>query len=119
MSCIGWDRNLDPELHDFYRKELLKPGWSGEVDDDEAAYIARKLTASPALRRVWRVGEFTRQRKTITPTIVKRLAKWWAEMPPDEPEGAFSNTVDDDSGAEMGNVLAWGKGRSLSLDNSL
>ena len=104
MSAIGWDRNLDPELHDFYSKELLKPGWAGEVDDDEAAYIAGKLTASPALRRVWRVGEFTRQRKTITPTIVKILAKWWAEMPLNEAEGEYSDTVCDD--AEMGQCIS-------------
>ena len=105
MSCIGWDRNLDPELHDFYRKELLKPGWAGEVDDDEAAYIARKLTASPALRRVWRVAQITRRRKTITPTIAKRLARWWAEIPLEGAEGAFSDTVDDDAGAEVGKYI--------------
>jgi len=105
MSCIGRDRELDPELHDLYAKNLLEPGWAGEVDDDEAACIARKLTASPALRRVWRVSEFTRQRKSITPNIAKRLAQWWAEMPLEGAEGVFSNTVDDDAGAEVGQCI--------------
>jgi hypothetical protein len=105
MSCIGRDIELDPELHDLYAKNLLEPGWAGEVDDDEAAYIARKLTASPALRRVWRVAEFTRQRKLITPSIAKRLARWRAEMPLEGAEGAFSNTVDDDAGSGIGQCI--------------
>ena len=96
MSCIGWDRDLDPDLHDHYAQKLLEPGWAGEVDDDEAAYIARKLTASPALRRLWRVSEFTRRRKSITPALAKRLDRWWAEMPLNEDEAAFSDTVDSD-----------------------
>ena len=96
MSCIGWDRSLDPELHDHYAKKLLEPGWAGEVDDAEAAHIAKKLSDSPALRRRWRVSEFTRRRKAITPAIAKGLARWWAKMPLNEDKTAFSDTVDGD-----------------------
>ena len=96
MSCIGWDRDLDPDLHDLYAKKLLEPGWAGEVDDAEAAYIAKKLTDSPALRRLWRVSEFTRRRKAITQAMARSLARWWAEMSLNEDEAAFSDTVDGD-----------------------
>jgi len=71
----------DPELLAFYKKKLLVPGWAGEVDDVEAAYIAEELTRSQKLRRLWRVGKFTRYRKKITPAVAKRLAGIWAEMP--------------------------------------
>lgn len=114
MSCIGWDRSLDPELHDLYAEKLLEPGWAGEVDDAEAAYIARKLTDSPALRRRWRVSEFTRRRKAITPAMVKRLARWWAEMPLKETEAAFSNTVDSDARRDVRRKYVSGGGRKGS-----
>lgn len=97
MCCIGWDRTLDPELHDHYASMLLEPGWAGEINDAEAAYISRKLTDSPVLRRLWRVSEFTRRRKSITPAIAKGLARWWAEMPLEDTGVAFSNTVDSNA----------------------
>ena len=53
MSCIGWDRELDPELHDFYARNLLEPGWAGELDRAELAYIKSQLRQSPSLRRRW------------------------------------------------------------------
>ena len=81
MSCIGWDRDLDPNLHDLYARKLLIPGWAGEINNAEAAYIARELTRSPALRRLWRTASFGRRRTAITPRMVKRMARWWAENP--------------------------------------
>lgn len=78
---IGWAWELDHQLHDFYSRKLLEPGWAGDVSDTEAAYIARELTRRPRLRRLWQVARFTRRRKAITPAMAKKLARWWAEMP--------------------------------------
>ena len=53
MSCIGWDRELDPELHDFYPRNLLEPGWAGELSGAELAYVKAQLQRSPSLKRRW------------------------------------------------------------------
>jgi len=81
MSCIGFPRKADPELHDYYAKKLLIPGWAGQLTDAEASYIAEKLRDSVTLRRAWAVRNFTRYRKHITPAIVKRMAAAWATNP--------------------------------------
>ncbi len=43
----------DPELLAFYRKRLLEPGWAGELDPDELAYVKSELRQSASLRRRW------------------------------------------------------------------
>ena len=43
----------DAELLAFYKKNLLEPGWAGELDPDELAYIKSQLRQSPSLRRRW------------------------------------------------------------------
>lgn len=53
MTCIGWDREFDPELNDFYARNLLEPEWAGELDTAELAYIKSQLRQSPSLRRRW------------------------------------------------------------------
>lgn len=53
MSCIGWERELDPELHDSYATDLLDPGWAGELDRAEFAYIKAQLRQSQSLKRRW------------------------------------------------------------------
>lgn len=55
MSCIGWDRGLDPELHDHYSERLLEPGWAGVLTLEEAEYIREKLEANPKLRKKWKI----------------------------------------------------------------
>jgi hypothetical protein len=94
VSCIGWPREADPDLHDLYAKHLLEPGWAGEVDDAEAAYIARELTKRPALRRVWQVAKFTRRRRSITPAMAKKMAHWWAGIATEAAQAQLSGTVD-------------------------
>ena len=79
MSCIGWPRERDPQLHDTAARKLLIPGWAGRVTDADAAYLARELSRRPELRRLWQVRRFTRYRKRITPAVVKRMAAVWAE----------------------------------------
>jgi hypothetical protein len=43
----------DPELLEFYKQKLLEPGWAGELDPDELAYLKSQLRQSPSLRRRW------------------------------------------------------------------
>ena len=43
----------DPDLLSFYRKKLLEPGWAGELDSVEMAYIRSELRLSASLRRRW------------------------------------------------------------------
>jgi hypothetical protein len=43
----------DPELLEFYKKNLLEPGWAGELDPVELAYIKSRLRESASLRRRW------------------------------------------------------------------
>ena len=42
-----------PGLLLFYRKKLLEPGWAGELDSVELAYIKSELRQSASLRRRW------------------------------------------------------------------
>ena len=91
--CTDWPTAKDPELHDYYARKLLVPGWAGEPTETEAAYIARELTRSPRLRQTWCVAEFTRRRRAVTPAIAKRLCRWWAERLSGATETAFSDTV--------------------------
>lgn len=54
MSCCTvWRRQEDLELHDFYARKLLEPGWAGELDTVELAYIKAQLKQSASLRRRW------------------------------------------------------------------
>jgi hypothetical protein len=43
----------NPDLLSFYRKKLLEPGWAGELDSVELAYIKSELRQSASLRRKW------------------------------------------------------------------
>jgi len=53
MSCIGWDSERDPQLHDHYARKLVEPGWAGEINKVELTYIKSKLRQYPSLRRRW------------------------------------------------------------------
>jgi len=82
MSGIGFPREADAELYDLYSRKLLIPGWSGEVSEAEAAYIAEKLTKSPKLRRSWGVRQyFGKRRRKISPDMAKRLCAAWCRNP--------------------------------------
>ncbi len=43
----------DDTLSEFYRKKLLIPGWAGEQDSVELAYIKKRLLADRRLRAKW------------------------------------------------------------------
>ena len=42
-----------PQLLEFYKENLLEPGWAGEIDRVELTYIKSKLRESPSLKRRW------------------------------------------------------------------
>jgi hypothetical protein len=43
----------DRWLPEYYRKNLLEPGWAGALDNVEFAYIKSELTKSRPLKRRW------------------------------------------------------------------
>ncbi len=43
----------DGGISEFYRKKLLMPGWAGELDSSELAYIKKRLLADRRLRAQW------------------------------------------------------------------
>ena len=82
MTCIGFDRKDDMELHDMYSRKLLIPGWGGEVTDAEAQYIGEQLSKSAKLRQAWGVQQFFGKRwRRISPDMAKRLCAAWATNP--------------------------------------
>ena len=55
MSCSPNGRiDRDPQLHSFYKKHLLEPGWAGCLDPSETQYIEQRLKTNALLR--WRWG---------------------------------------------------------------
>ena len=42
-----------PESLEFYKMKLIAPGWAGELDAGELAYIRSELKKSPSLKRRW------------------------------------------------------------------
>ena len=75
MSCIGWDREIHPELHDFYPKKLLEPGWGGLLSLAEAQYIRDRLQQDGGLRRRWGI-----RRKVVPLLLIAEKA--FPENPP-------------------------------------
>ena len=43
----------DPWLLEFYKENLLEPGWAGELSPNEFAYVKCQLRQSPSLKRRW------------------------------------------------------------------
>lgn len=62
----------DPGLLEFYIRKLLIPGWPGELDDVELAYIKSQLKISPALRRRWR---FKPSAKRLSEKRIREVAR--------------------------------------------
>ena len=52
MTCKERYTN-DPEFLEGDKKNLLEPGWAGEINQAELAYIKSELRESPSLRRRW------------------------------------------------------------------
>jgi len=53
MTTLDERYKDDPQLLAFYKTKLLEPGWAGELDRVEFAYVRSELQKSPTLRRRW------------------------------------------------------------------
>ena len=61
-----------PELLRFYEKKLLEPGWAGELDDVDLAYIKSCLRQSPSLKRKW---GFRPSAKRLSESHIRTVAR--------------------------------------------
>jgi hypothetical protein len=43
----------EPKLLEYYRRSLLEPGWAGDLDNVEFAYVKSELTKSRSLKQRW------------------------------------------------------------------
>jgi hypothetical protein len=43
----------DPWLLEYYKESLLEPGWAGELDNVEFAYVKSELAKSRSLKQRW------------------------------------------------------------------
>jgi hypothetical protein len=62
----------DPQLLAFCKKKLLQPGWAGELDANELAYIKTQLRRSPSLKRRW---GFRPSAKRISGSHIRSVAR--------------------------------------------
>jgi hypothetical protein len=60
-----------PKLLKFYKEKLLEPGWAGELDDVELAYIKSRLKKSGWLRHRW---------GSVTKEFLSATSGRWQEM---------------------------------------
>ena len=51
--CTDWPREKDPELHDLYARQLLEPGWGGDLIAIEYRHIRCHLEKRTRLRSQW------------------------------------------------------------------
>ena len=69
--CTSWPRELNPVLHDFYKRKLLVPGWGGsELDHVELDYIKERLYTDPRLAYSW---GFAPSQKTRPEAAIRRI----------------------------------------------
>ena len=68
-----WNRKRDPELWDFYARNILEPGWPGEPTEAEYEFIRDKLSRNRRLRSKW---GFDNDDKPISLETVQAVAKW-------------------------------------------
>ena len=61
----------DPDFLEFYRESLIVPGWAGQLDSVELAYIKGELRKSPSLRRRW---GFRPSAKRLSDRRIKEVA---------------------------------------------
>ena len=61
-----------PECPEFYKEELLEPGWAGELSPDELAYIKSQLKQSSSLKRHW---DFRPSAKRLSENHIRKVAR--------------------------------------------
>lgn len=76
METLEQKYKNDPALLKLYKTKLLIPGWAGELDDLEAAYVAEKLNSDRQLWLSWRrAGHLKGMRRHVTPANAQILAE--------------------------------------------
>ena len=43
----------DLDIPGLYKERLIEPGWAGELNREELAYVKSELKKSPSLKRRW------------------------------------------------------------------
>lgn len=71
--CTRWDRQDDPQLYDLYTEKLLEPGWDGELNPKELAYVKLQLQQSASLRRRW---GFRSSAKRLSEACIRAVAMY-------------------------------------------
>ncbi|MBT4512821.1 MAG: hypothetical protein HOC20_11515 [Chloroflexi bacterium] len=61
------------EMPEFYKRKLLLPGWPGEVNKEEHAYIKKNLQHNPRLRTRW---GFTRGNARLSKAQIIHVARF-------------------------------------------
>ena len=56
-------------------RKLSQPGWAGELDDDEMAYLQQKLERSQRLRKKWGYLGAIFEGVSIPMSTLRRIAK--------------------------------------------
>ena len=69
--CTEWPQEEDEELHEFYARKLLVPGWAGVLSKIELRYIQGKLHTSRKLSYEW---GFAPSQKTRPEAAIRRVA---------------------------------------------
>lgn len=75
----------DSILRDLYSNKLLEPGWAGELNDTELAYIKKSLFSDRRLRATW---GFKRGTGRLSEEKIRKVALYGTdglqECPPEE-----------------------------------
>ncbi len=91
------------QLSTFYQKKLLIPGWAGELDSTELAYIKSKLKADRRLRARW---GFKRGRSRLSEEKIRRVAlegvDGVSECPSEDFEADFQLRLDFEQASTSG-----------------
>jgi hypothetical protein len=68
----------DPWLLEYYRKSLLEPGWPGELDNVEFAYVKSELARSRSLKQRWGFRPSARRLSEgrIRTTAMHGITRW-------------------------------------------
>lgn len=75
MKTLQEEYKDDKALLKFYEKKLLIPGWAGQLDDAEAAYVANALRNDRKLFLQWRrAGRFKGLRRNVSPETAQKMA---------------------------------------------
>ncbi len=71
---------MEEKLSEMYRKELIIPGWAGDVDDIEAGYIKEMIDKDTSVRLKWRRALRSKGYGRICRPSIESVKKWVADL---------------------------------------